>query len=111
MARRVYTPERPPAPKSYRLCPKMLRAGMRAHGYTQIKLAEALGIRQSSVHHLLSKPCDTGLDNLLKLADLFEIDPEDLIVEVDGEPADLPVSRAMRIARTAGVSLRDLEAK
>lgn len=54
--------------------PAWLRSQMEAHHYNQSKLAEVLGVRQSTISNWLSGKSEPTTDNLVMLSGVFDYD-------------------------------------
>ena len=46
---------------------------------TQSKLAESLGVSRQAVHNIINKDSDLRLNTILKIADVYQVKPQDLI--------------------------------
>lgn len=101
----------PKEPTRYLLCPKMLRAAMRANSISQSALGRIIGVSQASINYLLQAPRDPSIEHALAIARTLGVELEALVVEVPGEAGDLPMSRAIALAKEKGCHLRELSSR
>lgn len=62
---------------------EILSALMKERKYTQTKLAELMDIKQSQISEWLSGKAKPGYDNLRKLAQVFEVSADYLLMLTD----------------------------
>lgn len=62
---------------------EILSALMKERKYTQTKLAELMEIKQSQISEWLSGKAKPGYDNLRKLAQVFEVSADYLLMLTD----------------------------
>lgn len=90
------------------MSPRYLRAAMKANKITQTALAQAVGLQQPTIRYYLTAPRDPGLRTITAIAQALGVRVRSLLEEVDGEPADCPVSAAVEICEKQGGEVEDL---